>query len=1212
MKVLLIAVVALAGFPAGAVSSLETLARDDYAHAIRPGGVDGAPFWNVYARMFLYPPAFDFSKGGPGTVKYRFTVFDAAGKTHVFDAPSSQSPLTPVWNELAPGQAWVYVSAVDKDGGVHGIPDWPRDRFSRTFWRSAPFRPGAYPSAPRSYAEAVAKCGDEIFERPATQYFLKAGKPDPDYKHNCYPSKMHAALIHGMLGYALARPDRAADALKLARNAADYLIGISQPAGTPLEYWPPTYADKREAGSFRYGQVMLIYPCEVGAAYLALYDRVKDAQYLAAAKRLADTYIKLQEKDGTWPIFIREADGKILNDNRVQPVGVISFLEALYKACGEAKYRACADRAFAWVEAHPLKDWFWEGQFEDAPLVQKYENPSKHPACAAALYLLKRFPGDQKWLAVARDLVRYAEDQFVCWEKPCAANGHGVNTPIGDPFAQQNRYHDWFFPCALEQYVYYVPVDASNAKMIKTYLALYRAEKNPLDLAKARALGDALVRTQQPSGYIPTEYAKVENRSNPMQGWLNCSCASLSALAELAETVAAESRPSYVEAAQCTAHVARPAYSETWRIGVEHYRADAAFAKLTDFLQREKATGRCALFVATGHSPGKLELLKPQIEMMGKRCAELRKLGYAAGPNILCTIGQGKEAVELSADVPGAQFIVGSEGETSCCRHCMRDPVWREGYIKPLYEMLAKAKPDFIWIDDDLRLNWNDVAGPACFCPRCLGLIRKRLGFKGTHKDLAAFFADAKEGLARRCGLLQLNREMFADLYAYVGGVVRSVDPKIQLGIMCGGYGGLEGNCQTESVRALSPDGAPVLYRPGGGFYRESDGLESLLWKANNIGYETARLPGNAISQSEIELHPKIMLYKSPQLIASESLAYIAAGASGTAWNFFASDIDASTMLMRPAVASRPQAQAMVAAAGKGAALGVWDGRGKNGFAGNRRGGKDGNWLMPDFEEKSIVCSELQQLGIPLAYREAEAEVIAPNASAVTSWTKEETERYLAKPLYLSADAVEALCARGYGADVGFTAGGEQVYELEEEFADHPLNRGIVGMRRNSCATFLKGHARVLKPCADAQVTGWASLYGKRTGEAVSGTFLNKRGGRIYATGFFPYARMMDVHSVRHFRAVFDWLAGGALVGRVASYHRAVLFLRGDLVSVLNTSIGDYDDLEIVLRGEKWAKGLRTLDGSGMVLTGTREGPYTRYRLPHIRAWTVAAFAPQL
>ena len=40
---------------------------------------------------------------------------------------------------------------------------------------------------------------------------------------------------------------------------------------------------------------------------------------------------------------------------------------------------------------------------------------------------------------------------------------------------------------------------------------------------------------QRRGGYIPTEYAKVEKRDDSMLGWLNCTCAALSALAELAE-----------------------------------------------------------------------------------------------------------------------------------------------------------------------------------------------------------------------------------------------------------------------------------------------------------------------------------------------------------------------------------------------------------------------------------------------------------------------------------------------------------------------------------------------------------------------------------------------------------------------------------------------------------------------------------------------------
>ena len=55
---------------------------------------------------------------------------------------------------------------------------------------------------------------------------LSPSCPDPSYKLNCYPTKMHSALIKAMVGYARLRPARRAAALDLARKAADYLISL--------------------------------------------------------------------------------------------------------------------------------------------------------------------------------------------------------------------------------------------------------------------------------------------------------------------------------------------------------------------------------------------------------------------------------------------------------------------------------------------------------------------------------------------------------------------------------------------------------------------------------------------------------------------------------------------------------------------------------------------------------------------------------------------------------------------------------------------------------------------------------------------------------------------------------------------------------------------------------------------------------------------------
>ena len=59
-------------------------------------------------------------------------------------------------------------------------------------------------------------------------------------------------------------------------------------------------------------------------------------------------------------------------------------------------------------------------------------------------------------------------------------------------------------PCGLEQYKCYVPIDTAAAKIARFFLLMHKLENKPLDLAKARALGDSLTRLQEDNGRIPT------------------------------------------------------------------------------------------------------------------------------------------------------------------------------------------------------------------------------------------------------------------------------------------------------------------------------------------------------------------------------------------------------------------------------------------------------------------------------------------------------------------------------------------------------------------------------------------------------------------------------------------------------------------------------------------------------------------------------------
>lgn len=505
------------------------LNRADLRSTIRPGGRDGRPFWNGCSPVFTYPPAFDF-KDVSGVTDYRFVVIDDLHARHTFTASSPKESLASVWAELPAGPTTVICRGVDEKGNVVGIAG------ERTFWRNAPFDPSEYPTAKRSVSEAHRKGFEYLLNLPGVLYLEKHGVPDVASGDNFsnYPSKMQAAVIETMIAGAKRFPECRERAMAIARKSADYLLSTAQPKGAPLEHFTATYAGEWFISRVYAGQNMLVYPSEAGRAFLRLYQAGGERKYLDAAANIAATYLKLQREDGSWYLKMWEKDGKPVDANRLIPTHVIDFLEEMYAETHDERYRRAADRGFATIDNGPLKTWNWEGQFEDQePQRVLYQNLTKHGACETAIYLLKRFPGDARRLAEARDIVRFAEDQFVMWKSPCRMSGAGLWRPMYPFFA-------WRTPAALEQYRCYAPIDASAAKLIKTYMALYAAECNPLDLAKAKALGASMVNNQDENGRIRTYWIPEPGDADdptadairvPLGGdWFNCMTSDLQAL----------------------------------------------------------------------------------------------------------------------------------------------------------------------------------------------------------------------------------------------------------------------------------------------------------------------------------------------------------------------------------------------------------------------------------------------------------------------------------------------------------------------------------------------------------------------------------------------------------------------------------------------------------------------------------------------------------
>lgn len=491
--------------------AINARAREQARAPIRSGVPGVRPFWNANARMFLHPPAFDF-KEVPGRTEYLFRLTRADGSEGAewkADKPWRPVPAV-IWDSMSPGECTIEVEGSGR----------------RTFWRSAPFK-GPYAYANHDYAWAVSRAMNFVFAEKHIKDWLISDVPPEGYDLYCYPAKIVSAAIRALVRVDVRDDVENAKVVKIARKMADWLMSVSQPEGAPLAFFPPTYWGDRRVEAVRFaGLNMLGYPAAAGIAFLELAEKTGETRYRRQAVMIADTYLRLQEADGTWPLMVAEKDGRAVRNNRLIPSGtLLDFLDKVAAVTGEKRYSEASGRAFGFVLAGPCRDWNWDAQFEDQDPRPPYENLQKGTAVMTALRLFRL--GKMK---EGCELVDWCEDQFTVWSDPI----------------HFGRWREWRLPVALEQYNYFRPIDASLSDMIEGFAAAYKATGDRLYYEKAKALADNLVNGQRRNGKIPTYFDDPENGSY----WLNCHVRSAQVLEAFAEIRAAAGdavRPERIE-----------------------------------------------------------------------------------------------------------------------------------------------------------------------------------------------------------------------------------------------------------------------------------------------------------------------------------------------------------------------------------------------------------------------------------------------------------------------------------------------------------------------------------------------------------------------------------------------------------------------------------------------------------------------------------------
>ena len=640
--------------------------------------------------------------------------------------------------------------------------------------------------------------------------------------------------------------------------------------------------------------------------------------------------------------------------------------------------------------------------------------------------------------------------------------------------------------------------------------------------------------------------------------------------------------------------------------------SEQRFEELISLFNKYKGvTDEITLFTSETHPPLPLDVFQKRMELFKKRMQTARKSGYRAGINVLSTIGHHNENLEnsLHGDYTNMTDIDGKICKGSYCPNDAR----YQTYIREIYTSMALAEPDYIWIDDDIRLAGHLPIYLTCFCDRCLTIFEKESGKKYSRESFkkAVNEGSTADKLQLRKAWLQHNRNTIANLFQLIEETVHALRPGLPLGFMTGDRF-FEGYDFANWAQVLAgKDKAPVLWRPGGGFYQDAIPAD-MAGKSHDIGRQIATLPNNVVSiQSEIENYTYQRLKKSAHITALEAASHIAAGCTGAAFNvmtFYDEPLAEYEPLIARLHAMRPFYNKMVSQMGRLPVTGVSSFWNKDSFGSGNL--KEGSWFNSGV---SLASYEPDEIGLPTGYDAAAASVVKLKKDNINALSDREIEQILSKGVYMDAEALVQLNERGFNELTGFEVEGSAQMDRIEKLTSHPLNGSFAGRKRDTRQSVYKSEAYTFKktnPKAEI-LSELVDYAGKPVGECTMGVFENRLGGRICVAGYTPWSNVHTLSKSAQMKSVFRWLSKDELPGYIGSYHKVNLWIReaqqGKIALAFTNSSFD-PAKNVVLKLKTTRKSVDVYDTTMKKVTlkssGT-DGPYQQFVIPDVDAWQI-------
>ena len=224
-------------------------------------------------------------------------------------------------------------------------------------------------------------------------------------------------------------------------------------------------------------------------------------------------------------------------------------------------------------------------------------------------------------------------------------------------------------------------------------------------------------------------------------------------------------------------------------------------------------------------------------------------------------------SIRYFSDFPSIEDSEGHKSQDN--KKCPLDEAFAADYAAKV-QMVAKARPAMICIEDDFTLSWGrGLNGGACYCKRHLGEFAKRYGRALTAKEIAAAFRSrSAENLAVRRAFADTVRESLVSLAHKVRAAVDEVDPSIRIMVCEAGGADKDGDAIEAVARAFAGGTRPAV-RPRGAIYGAETTPASIPPAIAHAVWTLERLPDDVETFYEADVYPHNRFFSSASQLMS-------------------------------------------------------------------------------------------------------------------------------------------------------------------------------------------------------------------------------------------------------------------------------------------------------------------------------------------------------